>query len=70
LEDSLKDTSTNYITEKRNKEKVDKILYDAGESIKLMLKVYMFNILKESKIREFEKKILYIELSRYEIRKQ
>lgn len=48
LEDSLKDANTNYITEKKNKGKVDRILYDAGEAIKLMLKVYMFNILKAS----------------------
>ncbi|XP_048774461.2 cilia- and flagella-associated protein 157-like [Ostrea edulis] len=38
LEDSLKDANTNYITEKKNKGKVDRILYDAGEAIKLMLK--------------------------------
>ncbi|XP_061169615.1 cilia- and flagella-associated protein 157-like [Saccostrea echinata] len=38
LEEDLKEATVKYSSEKRNKEKVDKILFDAAEAIKLMLK--------------------------------
>lgn len=37
LQEDLKETKTKFRAEKRNKEKVDRILYDAAEAIKMML---------------------------------
>lgn len=39
LQEDLKEAKTKYRAEKRNKEKVDRILYDAAEAIKMMLQV-------------------------------
>lgn len=39
LQEDLKEAKTKFRAEKRNKEKVDRILYDAAEAIKMMLQV-------------------------------